>query len=460
MKPGVALLLSTAMLALLLAFLFASRGAGASAPGAASGYWDEFVANFVRRKVADTYVDQLDDEGSRQAFYRALDAYVDLDDYCDFIPPEEYRAWREGTSGRYAGLGVKINEVEDGLHVVGVLPDGPAARAGIRVGDTIVRAAGQKVAGLGIDEITALLKGEPRSSVRVGYIRGPRPETGPATGPEREVVAIRDVVRPPTVFTRRVGAQGEFALVRLADFAEETSDAYDAALAACLGERPAKGLILDLRHNGGGVLGVAVHVADRFLREGRLIVRMEGRARDASKTYAASDGTGKILDLPLVVLVDEWSASASEVVAGALQDHRRAVLVGVRTYGKFLVQSITEIPGREAAVKLTTSRYYTPSGRSYQGSIHRPRPQAHGEGRPEGVGLTPDVVVALTDEEAERLEAQWEDEEGRAWNASPRHPDVPPDWVDPQLERALELLRGEVVLQKIQRSQPSGRRDG
>jgi carboxyl-terminal processing protease len=458
MKPGVALLLSTSMLALLLAFLFASRGAGAGAPGASTGYWDEFIANFVRRKVADTYVDQLDEQGSKEAFYRALDAYVDLDDYCDFIPPEEYRAWREGTAGRYAGLGVKINKVDDGLHVVGVLPGGPASRAGIRVGDTIVRAADQPVAGLSIDEITALLKGAPKSTVRVGYIRGPRPENGAATGPVREVVATRDVVRPPTVYTRRVGPRGQFAVVRLSDFAEETADAFDVEMTRLATEQPAKGLILDLRHNGGGVLGVAVHVVDRFLRKGRTIVRMEGRGVDASKTYAATDAAGKLLDLPLIVLVDEWSASASEVVAGALQDHRRGVLVGVRTYGKFLVQSITEIPGRDAAVKLTTSRYYTPSGRSYQGSSHGTR--THGEGRGVGVGLTPDVVIDLTDEEAERLDRYWEDEEGRAWEAIPRHPDVPDDWVDPQLDRALRLLQGEVVLQKIQRGAPNERRNG
>lgn len=457
MRPGIAILLSTSMLALLMAFLFATRGAGAREPRGSGGYWDEGVEAFVRAQVSNTYVDELGPVRSRESFYRAMDAFVKLDRYCDFIPPEEHRRWKEDTAGRYGGLGVKINNVDEGLQVMGVLPGGPADLAGIKVGDTIVSASGRRLGGLDVEMITELLKGKPGSAVTVRTVRGPRPEQGPLTGPEVEVVVKRGVIRPPTVFTRRLGKEGEFLQVRLTDFTEETAQDFDAVMNRLQTTEPVKGVILDLRHNGGGVLGVAVRVADRFLRSGRLIVRMEGRGVDATRNYVSRDSKGKILDLPLIVLVDKWSASASEVVAGALQDHRRGVLVGARTYGKFLVQSITEIPRRDAAVKLTTSRYYTPSGRSYQGASDE---ATRREPRAEGSGLVPDVVIRLSKEEGDKLAQFWRDEEGKPWNEEKLHPEIPDDFADPQLVRALLLLRGDVVFQKIPLGQKPSRRNG
>ena len=352
---------------------------------------------------------------------------------------------------------MKINSVEEGLHVVGVFPGGPAALAGIKVGDTIVRAQDKLLAGLDVDQITPLLKGTPGSKVAVGIIRGPRPEKGPAQGPEVVLTVTRGVIRPPTVFTRRVGPDGRFLQLRMTDFTEATADEFDRVMDGLTKKKPVHGLILDLRHNGGGVLGVAVRVADRFLRKGKLVVRMEGRGRDATKNYVALGGSNKHLELPLVVLVDEWSASASEVVAGALQDHRRGVLVGARTYGKFLVQSITEIPRKGAAVKLTTSRYYTPSGRSYQGPA---KGKVRVAGRPAGAGLVPDIVLELDDDQSKQLLRHWANEEGKAWDEIVRWPEITNDWIDPQLTRALKLLEGELVLQKIQRGRRADRRNG
>ena len=472
MRPGIAILLSTSMLALLLAFLFAARGAGAREPARGAGFWDQRTEEFIRSKVAYTYVDELDDRKSREAFYRAMDAYVNLDKYCDYIPPEEHKRWQEDTAGRYAGLGVKINKVEEGLHVVGVFPNGPASKAGILVGDTIVRAAGRNLAGMDVEDITKLLKGAPRSKVRVSVIRGPRPEEGPVSGPEVEFEVTRDLIRPPTVFTRRLGDEKQFLHIRLSEFAEETADAFNREMDKLLEKEPAKGVILDLRDNGGGVLGVAVSVADRFLRKGRNIVRMEGRSADASRTYHATSKQGKLLDIPLVVLVNGWSASASEVVAGALQDHRRGVLVGTHTFGKFLVQSITTIPPYRrggttlGAVKLTTSRYYTPSGRSYQSSSRKSLP---GQFDPddedalpddEGTGLVPDVVIRLPKEDALDLRRLWLDEEGRFWGEKRHYPELSWDYVDAQVQRALELLGGQLVMQRIKPGSRAKRRNG
>ncbi len=466
MRPGIAVLLSVSMLALLLAFLFASKSAGARQATAKDGWWDEEVERFVRHKVASTYVDKLDQNSGREAFNRAMDAYVRFDTYCDYIPPEEHRQWKEDTAGRYAGLGIKINQVDEGLEIVGVFPDGPAAKAGIKIGDTLVQASPnanaplRNLAGMQVDAITRILKGAPASTARVGVIRGPRPEKGPARGPIEEISVRRGVIKPQTVFHRRVGKDKEFLQIRLTDFTEETAREYDAIMdRLATGEPSVKGVLLDLRHNGGGVLGVAVRVTGRFLRAGQLVVRMEGRGLDASRNYTAAKQANKLLDLPLVVLVDEWSASASEIVAGALQDHRRAVLVGTRTYGKFLVQSITTIPQKDAAVKLTTSRYYTPSGRSYQGSAEA-SVDGRANGRTTGSGLIPDVVIALPDDAKDALRHFWADEEGKPWGEKKRFPAVADDHIDPQLQRALDLLRGDVVMQKIRRGRTPARRNG
>lgn len=451
MRASHALVVSASILALLAGFLLVSRRAGADARRGALDWWDEGVEGFVRRRVAGTYVDELDATSGPEAFYRAMKAYVRFDPYCAFYSPSETREWQESTAGRYGGLGIKIDAVPEGLRIVGLLPGGPADLAGLAIGDTLVAADDQPLAGLGLAEVTALLKGAPRTPVRVGFVRGPVGADGAVTGPTRVVVVTRELVRPPTVYVRHLGARGRFLHVRLLDFAEETADAFDRALDQAVRAGPPAGILLDLRENSGGVLGVAVRVADRFLRRG-LIMRMQGRTPEANRPYSASDRPNDLPDTPLIVLVNRASASASEVVAGALQDHRRAVLVGERTYGKFLVQSITEIPSRGVAVKLTTSRYYTPSGRSYQAA-----PAGPDGAPPEPAGLIPDVVVPLGREDQERLVRQWANEEGGPWGQTPRFPEVAADWLDPQVEQALKLLEGEQVLRRIPRERPGPR---
>jgi carboxyl-terminal processing protease len=446
MRAGTALVIIVPLLVVVGAFvLVASRGAGA-APAVDGVYWNEDVARFVRRRVAMTYVDELDEARSAELFHRAMDAYVrSLDPHCDFIPPEEHRRWREGTRGEYAGLGIKVREVAEGLVVIGVLPGGPAAVAGLAVGDTIASAGGVSLAGMKLEEVerTNLLKGAPQSVATLQVLRGPRPTTGPPPGPPVRLEVRRAVVRPPTVFARRAGAHGEYGVVRLTEFSEATGEDFDAALDAMVGSG-VKGVVLDLRHNGGGVLPTAVGVASRFLSRG-VIVRSEGRTRHATQVYTARPDVAVPDTIALVVLVDHRSASASEVVAGALQDHRRALLVGERTYGKFVIQQITEIPGYDAAVKLTTSRYYLPSGRSYQ------RTAEEGEADEDGAGILPDVVLELTKAERESLFDAWENEEAAPWGQEPPHPEVPADAVDPQLRRALDVLEGQGVLSRIRR---------
>jgi carboxyl-terminal processing protease len=455
MRPGTAMMVMFPLVLIAAAFvLVATRGARAADPHEDGVWWDEGIAQFVRSRIANAYVDKLDDDRASKAFYHAMKAYLhDLDEWCDLITPAEIVKWREQTRGEYAGLGIQVRQQDDGLEILGMLPGGPAATAGLQIGDTILAADGTSLAGLTTEDASAtrLLKGPEGSAVKLSVSAGPRPEKGPATGPVRIVTVSRVVVRSPSVFPRRLGKDGQFGVIRIREFTEATADDFDRALAALLRDG-VKGLLLDLRENPGGVLPAAEHVADRFLSKG-LVVRMEGRSRGSNQEYAAREDPGDVPDtVPVAVLVNGNSASASEVVAGALQDHRRALLVGERTFGKFLVQQIVDIPGRQAAVELTYARYYTPSGRSYQ---RRPGERqrdgtAESEGR-EPAGLLPDVPVPLDAPQLQTLRKAFVNEEGQPWGEKPAFPEVAADYVDPQTQRALEILEGELVLRKIHR---------
>ena len=453
MRAPTAILVSLSILALFGAFLIASRSAAGARGGrsrAGLSWWDEGTEQFVRRKVAAAYVDAIDERRGREAFFRAMSSYVAFDRYSRVIPPSEYRTWVDDTRGRYAGLGIKVDKKDDGLLLRGVWPGGPADRAGLRVGETITAADGKRLGPVPVESVTRYLKGAPNTQVTVSVIAGPRPDTGPAVGPERNVVVTRGVIKPPTVFSRWIDQAARLATIRLTDFTNETGPEFDRHLNRYL-QQGLRGLVLDLRHNGGGVLGVATGIVDRFLARG-VIVRMEGRASDARRVTGAHAQAKDQLHLPLVVLVDGRSASASEIVAGAIQDHRRGVVLGTRTYGKFLVQSIIDIPQRHAAIKLTTSRYYLPSGRSYEATEMGQESGAASEREPQG--LLPDVVVELSDELSLRVQRQWANEEGKPWGETPRYPEVPAEEIDPQLQSAMDLLLGGVARQRIRPSAP------
>jgi carboxyl-terminal processing protease len=249
---------------------------------------------------------------------------------------------------------------------------------------------------------------------------------------------VRETIQPHTVFARRLGEDKKVGYLRVSEFAEATHGEFDRELDALVAAG-VRAVIVDLRDNTGGVLLTTERMADRFLRSG-VIVRTKGRTRDSSKTVVASEPDTVPDAIGLAVIVNGSSASASEVFAGCVQDHRRGVLVGTRTFGKFLVQNITEIPGKGAAVKVTTAKYMTPLGRWYQRNPKDPDAAA---------GLVPDVVVELTDDEQTRLRKSFESQDKLAWGTALEPTDVPPDWVDPQVERALEILSGKVVLQEI-----------
>lgn len=442
MRPTtLAWILSPLSVAAMFVALHVSRHAEARGEGVV---WDDEAFAFVRRLVADTYVDEVDERQSREAYNAAIDGYVHSlpDDYNDFIPPEEYRKWLDDTAGHYAGVGVKIKVLEGkGILIQGVFPGGPASRAGVRIGEIVTHVNG---VALGTTDLTReenvrVLKGPAGSSVTV-TLETPAPADAPkgTLATVRSVAITRGDIRPPSVFAHRIGKDKSVGYVRIEEFVEATVPDFDQALDALVAAG-VRAVVVDLRGNGGGVLPATVHIADRFVRDGD-IVRMMGRTRGSRRTEVARDA-GTIPDaIGLVVLVDGRTASASEVFSGCIQDHRRGVILGTRTYGKFLVQNITEIPGRGAAVKLTTARYMTPNGRSYARDPKKPD---------EPAGLLPDVVVEMSEADRVRLTMAFENQEEAVWGAPPLHPEVPADWVDPQLQKALDLIAGNLLLQEI-----------
>ena len=303
--------------------------------------------------IETTYVGEVDSE---QLVYRATGGMLQtLDPHSSFMDPRSYAQLRERQEGRYYGLGISINVVDGNITVMNLFEGSPAFRQGIRRGDVIARISGVDATGITSDEAVKQLRGPKGSTVLVSIRR---------RGYDQliDLEVERDEIRIPTVL-------GAFMLdekvgyVRLRDFSETSSRELREALGK-LDDLGMERLLLDLRGNPGGPLNQAIRVSNEFLPKGDLIVYTRGRIANSDQDYHARDDGGH-MDLPLVVLVNRNSASASEIVAGAIQDHDRGLIVGETTFGKALVQSIFRV-SQEAGLALTTARYFTPSGRMIQ----------------------------------------------------------------------------------------------
>jgi len=269
------------------------------------------------------------------------------DPYTEFLDPSHYRLLRQETTGVYAGVGMTLRPAARGLLVTRLQP-GPALIAGIRPGDTILAVDGVPTADLSYDEALGRILGRAGSTVGLRVLRGPH---------TLELLLVRRQFHAPTVDVRLLAADGRWiGYVRLAAFGLGTTQAVREAVAR-LEHEGAKGLVLDLRGNPGGLLDQAVGVASLFL--GRGVIASTRGLHEPERVYLARAGSKSLL--PLAVLVDRGSASAAEIVAAALRDHRRAILVGQRTFGKALVQAVDPLSAG-AAIKLTTARYLTPAG--------------------------------------------------------------------------------------------------
>jgi carboxyl-terminal processing protease len=261
-----------------------------------------------------------------------------------------------GTSGEFGGLGIEVG-MEDGfVKVISPIDDTPAQKAGIEAGDLIIRLDDKPVKGLTLSDAVKIMRGKPGAPINLMVVR--EGKNKPFT-----IKVVRDIIKVKSVKQRML--DDGFGYVRISSFQSKTTQGVAEGVAKLVEENDGalKGLVLDLRNNPGGVLNGAVGVSDLFLKSGK-VVYTEGRVEDAVMRYDAEKGD--ILNgAPLVVLVNQGSASASEIVAGALQDHKRALIVGVKTFGKGSVQTVLPID-RSTAVKLTTARYFTPLGRSIQ----------------------------------------------------------------------------------------------
>jgi carboxyl-terminal processing protease len=284
--------------------------------------------------------------------YGACDA---LDDYTSYLTPDKLDDLYAMIDGNFVGLGIELKLDTDGLRLVGVIRGGPAWDAGVKVGDQIIRVAGFAVRGLSLDEAASRLQGPEGTSVEITLLR--------TDGSSRNLVLVRRHVEVESVAQARiVDPSGGVGYVQLTGFQKSSAEELDRAITG-LRRQGMRTLVLDLRGNPGGLLNVAVEIAERFVEQGVIVVSTRGRAPGQSQVYQSQ--AKAVWQLPLFVLIDHDSASASEILAGALKDHNRAILVGERSYGKGSVQSIFALHSAPAGLKLTTAKFYSPKNRPY-----------------------------------------------------------------------------------------------
>jgi carboxyl-terminal processing protease len=362
----------------------------------------------VLEHVKHEYVEPVTDSALLESAVRGMVA--DLDPHSRFLDRNEYEEIRINTTGNYSGVGLEVNKTGDEVTIVTPIDESPAALAGLRTGDRIVSIDGMQVNKQNADEAIGRMRGKPGTHVRLTVSR--EGEDQPL-----EYDLVRSQVRVHTV--RSEVLDGDYGYLRISHFSESTLGDLRRAIAELKAgtDGQLEGVVLDLRNNPGGVLEAAIEVSDLFLDSG-VIVSANGRGHDATFRHEAHEGD--ILDgALLIVMVNAGSASASEIVAGALQDHHRATIVGEQTFGKGSVQTVMPI-SKGRALKLTTSRYYTPSGLSIQSS-----------------GIMPDIV--LQDATYEDLLAGVEEHRTDAGDALIQK--------DRQLRQALHILQGGRILQ-------------
>jgi len=362
------------------------------------------AAAFVAGAVAGPVVNAWAQEGSRAETYRLLNLFGDvfervraeyvepvndrevieaaingmlqgLDPHSSYMNLRNFRDMQVQTRGEFGGLGIEVSQDAGYVKVISPIDETPAARAGVKPGDLITHINNKSTQGLTLQEAVDQMRGERGTSIRLTIRRE-------GTANPLEISLTRETIRPQVVRARLEG--NDIAYIRLTSFNEQTETGLRRALSNLRSQAPngLKGLVLDLRNNPGGLLDQAIQVSDDFLEQGEIVSTRARRQEDAQRWNARSGDIAQ--GLPIVVLVNAGSASASEIVAGALQDHRRAVVMGVKSFGKGSVQTVMPLPGN-GAIRLTTARYYTPSGRSIQST-----------------GIEPDIEVLAQRQDAQQ----------------------------------------------------------
>jgi carboxyl-terminal processing protease len=379
----------------------------------------------IFERVRTDYVEGTED---RKLIEDAINGMLtSLDPHSSYMPPKSFRDMQVQTRGEFGGLGIEVTMENGFVKVVSPIDETPAARAGLRPGDFVTHIDNEPVLGLTLQEAVEKMRGPVNSNIKLMIRRG--------GGDPFEVTLTRAVIRVQSVRSR---VEGELGYVRITSFTEQTESGLKNAIDRIRQQsgNKLKGLVLDMRNNPGGLLDQAIAVSDAFLDKGE-IVSTRGRRNDEAQRFNAKPGD-LLNGLPIVVLINGGSASASEIVAGALQDHRRAILLGTRSFGKGSVQTIIPM-GNQGAIRLTTARYFTPSGRSIQAQ-----------------GIDPDIVVEparleKVDQPRARRESDLRgalrnDQQQGQGQQQPgqggEQPAAAEGTEDYQLQRAFDLLRG------------------
>jgi carboxyl-terminal processing protease len=380
--------------------------------------------------IRNSYVREVDDKTLLE--YAIKGMLSSLDPHSAYLSAQDYGSLQETTQGEFGGLGIEVGEKDGLIQVITPIDDTPADRAGILSGDLIIEIDGKPLRELPINEAVELMRGAIGTTIVIGVLREGEPEP-------LEFTLVREAI--PIASVRHREIESDYAYLRISQFKVNTGEEVRDALAAIYEEQPnLKGLVLDLRNNPGGILQASVEVVDAFITDGK-IVYTQGRKNETELEYFASPQDPS-RGVPMIVLINSGSASAAEIVAGALQDHSRALIMGTRSFGKGSVQTVMSI-AENKAIKLTTSLYFTPNGRSIQAQ-----------------GIQPDIEVqeGLVTRVTERQGYTEADLEGHLRNGNdlddivrPPRSSVSSEQVinnDYQLQEALNLLRGLNILQR------------
>ncbi|MFH0858336.1 MAG: S41 family peptidase [Candidatus Omnitrophota bacterium] len=373
--------------------------------------------------------DYVEEPKSKDLIYGALKGMLSsLDPHSQFMAPETYNELKVNTEGKFGGIGIEIT-IKDGLlTVVTPIEDTPAWKAGIKANDRIVKINNELTRDISITEAVKKMRGNSGDPVNITILRESEKKI-------LDLKIIRDIIRIKDIKEATI-LDNQIAYIRLIEFSENTANDLDKALNA-LNKTQMKGIILDLRNNPGGLLESAVKVVERFIEKNKLVVYTKARKQSQNLELISRYGH-PILDLPIIVLINEGSASGSEIVAGALQDYGRALVVGVKSFGKGSVQTVIPL-GDGSALRLTTSKYFTPNGKE----IH-------------GKGIIPDIVVQeakIMPETGE--EAAVEDKSSEVFDQVEKRDNKPENKImdkyknDVQLMRSMDILKGIIVYRNI-----------
>ena len=402
----------------------------------------------VMELIKESYVEQIDPQ--KLVYGAAKGMVAELDDFSQFMEPDVYDRVKSDTEGEFGGIGIRVDTREGWLTVVTPLPNTPAWKAGMLPGDKIIKIEGESTKDLIIDEAIKKLRGKPGTQVKITTAR--ESEDKNAEWETKDITLTRELIKAENVKWHMLDSKTGY--VKIVEFTGHSTENFDKAMAELKG-KGMEALVLDLRYNPGGLLSAAVDISRLFMNDNKMIVYTKGRKPENYQEFKAN-GSAPFEMLPVVVLINRYSASASEIVAGAMQDNKRAVIVGERSFGKASVQSMIPLSDK-SALRLTIAKYYTPSGKSIQ----------H-DAKNETGGITPDIEVKVTLEMEKKLLQQGEEiyfpgkdakdvkdvkDAKDAKDAkdvkdlkdakADKKKDVPRDEV---LERAVELLKAREVL--------------